>query len=88
MTNKKKKNIQPRIPVEEPLSLADLSALLVKHYGLTTGKYELMVEFRIGMGNIGPSEQEKLPGAMVGVHRVGLVQVEEDGPFTVDASTL
>ena len=73
-------------PVADPLSINELSKLLVKHYGLTTGKYDLMIEFRLGFGAIGPSDQERLPGAMLAVHRIGLVPAKKEGPLTIDAS--
>lgn len=88
MSNKQKKPSRIKKPVAEPLSLLDLAGVLVKHYGLTTGKYELMLEFRLGIGNVGSTEQDRLPGAMVGVSKVGLVRTEKDGPLTVDASEI
>lgn len=75
-------------PVADPVSLRELSVILVKHYGLHTGRYDLLVEFQIGMGSVGPDPQSVLPGAMIGLSRVGLMPSQKDGPTTVDAATV
>lgn len=77
---------QPPKPVEKPLSMLDLAAILVKHYGLHNGCYDLMVEFQIGAGPVGPQNGTRMPGAMVGVSRVGLIPSRTGGPTTVDAA--
>lgn len=75
-------------PVETPLSLRDLAAVLVKYYGLHEGRYDLLVEFQIGIGAVGPSPAALTPGAMIGVSRIGLIPSSVDGPATVDAATV
>ncbi|MDO9272317.1 MAG: hypothetical protein Q7T94_04805 [Rugosibacter sp.] len=70
------------------LSMRDLASVLVKHYGLTEGTYDLVVEFQIGTGAVGPDKDNLVPGAMIGVSRVGLVPTTEQGPNTVDAALL
>jgi hypothetical protein len=82
-------NIEPAaipIPVESPLFLKDLAALLVRHYGLKDGTYEPMVEFMIGTGNMGPSPDTIVPSAIIGVSKVGLVKVPNPTPNSVDAA--
>lgn len=78
----------PPTPVESPVSLRELSEILVKHYGLHAGCYDLLIEFQIGMGAVGPDEQSALPGAMIGVSRVGLIPSRKDGPTTIDAAII
>ena len=68
------------------LRAKDLAALLVKHYGLHEGLYALLVEFQIGMGHVGPSKEDRTPGAMIGLHGVGLAKATEPGPLVVDAA--
>ncbi|MCI5223102.1 MAG: hypothetical protein D3924_10610 [Candidatus Electrothrix sp. AR4] len=75
-------------PVEHPLSLKEIGKLLVEHYELKEGKYELLLEFSIGIGNVGPTPENTLPGAMVGVNKIGLVKTEKDGPLTINAAEL
>jgi hypothetical protein len=71
----------------EPLELRDLAALLVQHYGIHEGKYDLLVEFKIGAGSVGPKD-DTLPGAIVGVSKIGLMPAKTDGPTTVDAAVI
>ncbi|MEA2061163.1 MAG: hypothetical protein U9P10_11790 [Thermodesulfobacteriota bacterium] len=75
-------------PVKPPLSLQEIGKLLVEHYELKEGKYELLLEFSIGMGNVGPTPETRVPGAMVGVSKIGLVKTEKDGPLTINAAEL
>lgn len=73
-------------PVDSPLSLRELSAVLVKHYGLHEGQYDLLVEFKIGVGGVAMNAESASPGAMIGIGRVGLVHSLRPGPATVDAA--
>ncbi len=75
-------------PVAPPISMRELTRLLVKHYGLTEGTYSLLVEYQIGTGGVGPDKDNLLPGAMIGVARVGLVPAAANGPNSVDASAV
>ena len=75
------------IPVAEPLRLKDLAAVLVRHYGLTEGMYEPMVEFTIGVGSMGPTPDTVTPSAIVSISRVGLIKVEHETPNSVDAAS-
>jgi hypothetical protein len=71
------------------LSMKELATLLVKHYGLTEGRYDIYIEFQIGVGAIGPSPESRLPGMMMGLSKVGLTRAgTNDGPTTVDAALI
>lgn len=70
------------------LSLRELTELLVKESKLHEGLFNLTIEFQIGVGAVGPTADTVLPGAMVGVSKIGLVAAEKEGPNTVDASSL
>lgn len=77
----------PKISVtESPLSLREMTEVLIKHYGLREGLYELLVEFQVGMGVVGPTPQTALPGATVGLSKLGLIQVLVAGDNTLDAA--
>lgn len=67
------------------MPLRDLAELLVKHYKYHEGLFDLAFEFQISVGAIGPSPELVMPGAMVGISRVGLIQALQVGPYTVDA---
>lgn len=68
------------------MPLKELGKILVKHYGLQEGKYEVLVEFMIGMGSVGPDKDNRYPGATIGLTKVGLQKTDIDGPNTIDAT--
>lgn len=72
--------------VKTPLSLSEMGGLLIKHYGLHEGLYDISIEFSIGIGAVGPTKELMSPGAMIGVQKIGLVHALEKGPLTIDAS--
>lgn len=76
------------VPVETPLSMQELSTVLIKHYGLHEGRYDLLVEFLIGSGPIGPDPAGLVPGVMLGVRHVGLMVANVNKPTTVDAAVV
>lgn len=79
-------DVQAGLSVVAPLSVGELAAVLVKHYGLHEGQYDLQIEFQIGTGAVGPDPRSLLPGALIGLSRVGLVLSQATGPTTVDAA--
>ncbi|MEA2115644.1 MAG: hypothetical protein U9P36_09700 [Thermodesulfobacteriota bacterium] len=85
MSTKPAKQATPIVP---PLTLKELGEVLVKHYNLKEGRYEVLVEFMIGMGSVGPTPESRLPGAMLGLNKIGLVKVDHDGPLTINAADL
>jgi len=73
--------------IGKPLTMRELATVLVKHYELHDGRYDLLVEFQIGMGLFGPNPEMTNPGAMVGVSKVGLIPSSPiDSLMTVDAA--
>lgn len=72
--------------VGTPLSLREITTLLIKHNKLTEGHYELTVEFTVGFGPIGPSVEDSVPGALVGIRKLGLIRIPAETPTSVDAS--
>lgn len=72
-----------------PIDLRQLTEILIRHHGLNSGRYQIALGFRLGVGPLpGPPGAEAIPGAMVGVENVGLVQVpnEVNNPDVVDAA--
>ncbi len=80
------KNLDGKLPVSDPLTLRELAEVLVRHYGIHEGNYDLVLEFQIGVGQVGPDPEAQLPGAMVSIARIGLIQAADVGTTTVDAS--
>ena len=69
-----------------PLTLKELTKLLIKHYEIHEGLYNLVVEFKMGVGDFS-DEQGTFPSALVNVSRV-VIKRNESNPnsMTVDAS--
>ena len=76
------------VPLANPLTMHQLTQVLVRHYGLKQGLFDLLVEFQIGTGAVGPDKDRLLPGAMIGLARVGLSPAKVRGPNTVDAAEI
>ena len=70
------------------LSLKDLAEVLVKHYGYKEGFYEVSFEFQIAVGAVGPSQDQTVPGAIIGLHHVGLSKTEVLNHNSVDAALI
>lgn len=75
-------------PIEPTLSMKELTAVLVKHYGVTEGHFELFLEFQIGTGPLGPDPENLMPGAMIGISKLGLRPAHAPSPMTVDAAAV
>jgi hypothetical protein len=73
-------------PAFDPLSLRELTEVLIQHYGVNEGKFDLLFEFQVGIGSIGLAVDSQLPGAMIGISKVGLIKSTADGITTVDAA--
>ena len=72
--------------VKSPLSIRELTTLLISHYGLHEGKYDILVEFQIGTGPIGTDPENRLPAAIIGISKVGLRAATSTSPSSIDAS--
>lgn len=80
----------PENVVAAPLDMHEIATVLVKHYGLHSGQYNLLIEFQFGISNIGPDPKVSIPGVMVGIKKLGLIPhtEEQSGPFTIDAAVV
>ena len=81
----------PMSPIDlpvEPLTMRELTEALINHYGLHTGKYDLVLEFSIGVGPVGPSPDQLNPGAMVAVSKIGLQNANINSTASVDAAAV
>lgn len=65
---------------DRSIELKELAAVLVKHYGIHTGRYVVAVKFRIGAGAVaGPNGSEKtLPGVVVGIEGIALNEASSE----------
>ncbi len=75
-------------PIRPPLSPRELAIALVKYYDLHEGHFDLMLEFQIGIGPVGPNRESLSPGASIGVTRFGLTPSVNPGEQTVNAAEI
>jgi len=70
---------------ERALDLRALAIVLVKHYGLHDGRFQVALKFRIGAGAVtsGKQDDAPLPGVVVGVEGVAL-NIAKDGAQALD----
>lgn len=69
-------------------NLREITELLVRHHGLHEGIYDLAIGFQIAVGAMGPDPASVLPGAMISIRDIGLVQTMTTGAATVDAAEI
>jgi len=69
-----------------PLDLKELTEVLIKHYGLSEGQFDLLVNFQVGAGIFGPNPQQSGPGIAVSVSHIGLSPAQTPGDLSVDAA--
>jgi hypothetical protein len=72
----------PQIP------LRDLGVLLVKHYNVHEGLWDVTFQMQVSIGQMGPEPAKALPGAMINIAAVGLSRANQVGPLTVNAAEL
>lgn len=75
-------------PIGKTLSTRELTELLIKHNDLHDGCYELLVEFMIGAGTLGPTPEMAAPAAIVTVSKFGLVSAQPSSVVAVDAASV
>jgi hypothetical protein len=80
-------------PIEQPLTLdlKSLTEILIRHFDIHEGIYQLNLGFRIGVGGFamdGDPGSATLPGAVVSVEGVNLSRLPDgmDAPNAVDAT--
>lgn len=76
----------PPVPEGVPLGIKEVTAALVKYYGLHEGLYDLFLEYQFAFGNMGPTPSQVFPSAVMGLSRLGVTRVAQEGPLTVDAA--
>lgn len=66
----------------------EIAELLVKQAGLHKGRWQIFLSFGLSGANIGPSEDQIVPAAIVGATAIGLLRATPESPpaLTVDAA--
>ncbi len=72
------------------LSITEIGKLLIREAKLHEGRFEVSVGFKVGVGVVGPTKEDLLPGALFGVQDIGLMRVADDaeGPMILDAAEI
>jgi hypothetical protein len=60
--------------------------LMLKQQGIHEGIWGLFVKFSLGASNVGPTQSEVLPAAIVAITEVGLQKFEQETNISVDAT--
>lgn len=74
--------------VGEPLSARQLVEVLIRHYGLNEGRYELVLGFQIGAGPVGQQPGDRMPGIIIGLQSVGLAATKGGTDDAIDAASV
>lgn len=68
------------------LDTKEITRLLIREMGAHEGHFMLSVEFAFTAGNVGPPPEQTMPGAIIGISRIGIAACDAAGPNTVDAA--
>ena len=66
----------------------ELVEILVKSQNLTEGIWQLYMNFGIKAANLGSSDSDVLPTAMIPVLQIGIKKTDKENNLAVDASKL
>jgi hypothetical protein len=64
----------------------ELVELMLKQQRIHEGIWGLFLKFSLGASNIGPTQTEVLPAAIVAVTEIGLQKFEQETNISVDAA--
>jgi hypothetical protein len=66
----------------------ELGVLLIKHYGLHEGVFNLQIEYQVGTGAVGPDPENMTPGMMFGISKIGLVEAATPTAVSINAAAV
>jgi hypothetical protein len=69
-------------------NIKEIIEILIKHDGIHEGIYALNLEFQVGFGMAGPTTDQSVPSAIIGVSGLSLNKVDIPTPNTVDAAAV
>jgi len=70
------------------MPLRDVGVLLVKHYGLREGLWDLALQMNVSIGQMGLTPETASPGAMFTVQGIVLTPASVVGPLTLNAAEI
>lgn len=64
----------------------EIVELMLKQQGIHEGIWGLFIKFALNASNVGPSQNELIPAAIVGVIEMGLQKFEQESNIALDAA--
>lgn len=64
----------------------ELVELLIKKQGIHEGIWGLFVKFGMGASNVGPTEADIMPAAIIPVLEIGIQKFEKESNIAIDAA--
>ena len=68
--------------------LKEVVEALVRKQGIREGIWGIYVEFGLGAANVGQTDEQLLPTALVPIKKIGIQRLEKETSLAVDASKL
>lgn len=67
---------------------SEVAEALIKQANIHEGRWQVVLQFGLGVANMGPNQQEVVPGAAIAVQSIGLAKAVPDSPesLVVDAA--
>jgi hypothetical protein len=66
----------------------ELVELMLKQQGIHEGIWGIFVKFSLGASNVGPTQSDLLPAAIVAINEIGLQKFEQETNISVDAAKI
>jgi hypothetical protein len=75
-------------PKQFTFQFKELAALLAREAGVRQGHWGIYVRFGLSASNVGPTQEELRPAAIVPIFELGIQEFDAPNSLTVDAATL
>lgn len=66
----------------------ELTELMLKDRGISSGHWQILIAFKLVGGNVGLESADPNPAAITLIDRIGIQQVDQPTPLSIDASKL
>lgn len=73
-------------PSQIGFSFKELAEILVKKQGIHEGVWGIFVRFGLAASNVGPSDSDLKPSAIIPIVEIGLQKFETENNLSVDAA--
>lgn len=73
-------------PTQITFKHAEIVELLLKKHGIHEGIWGLFIKFGLNASNVGPTEAEVMPAAIIAVLEIGLQKFDKESNIALDAA--